>query len=135
MEKTEVQVTGHALVGSMDNGETVFVEVRTANLGILVLKSPAHAWGKLLTAFRTAGDAAAKVRAGLKDRGDPFTVISAFRVTRAAAGRATTGEVSIHVATREGIPISMVLSTEQASALSEALALEVQRPAARPRGH
>lgn len=135
VQKTDVEVTGHALVGSMDNGETVFVELRTATMGILVLKTPAYAWAKLLTAFRTAGDAAAKVRAGIKSRGDPFTVVSAFRVTRAVAGRATTGEVSIHASTRDGIPISLALSPEQAMALSEALAAEALREPKRPRGH
>ncbi|MBA4010706.1 MAG: hypothetical protein C0481_02460 [Phenylobacterium sp.] len=135
VELTEIQVTGHARVGSMDNGQTVFVEVRTANSGIVALKTPAHVWTKLLTAFRTAGEAAAKVRAGAKAQTDPFRIVSAFRVTQTVAGRTTTGEVSIHVATREGIPISMVLSPQQASALSEALAIEAQRPTERPRGH
>lgn len=133
--KTDIQLTGQALVGSMDNGETVFMEVRTETMGILVLKTPAHAWAKLLAAFRTAGDVAAKVRAGIKSRDDPFAVVSAFRVTRAATSRATTGEVLIHASTHDGIPISLALSADQAATLSEALAVEIQHAPKQPRGH
>lgn len=133
--KTEVQVTGQAQVGGMDGGETVFIELRTATMGILVLKTPAHAWAKLVASFRAAGEVAAKMRAGPMPKDDPFEIVSPFRVTRASTGRATTGEVSIHFVTQEGIPIATALSAEQASALSEALAAEVQRPPTRPHEH